>query len=105
MEDIQDRLKETSETCLKAHETWAANKKDKTTRQALRDAIHESRKVTSRLEIDLAVSERDEMASKPIPVPQHRSHARQAQSPKGDNAGNSSAHKTQRKPRKAADNS
>lgn len=71
-DDIKDRLTETSQSCIKSFEAWSANKKDKEAREALQEAIHELRKVSSRLEIELAISERNEMSSKPIPIPTHR---------------------------------
>ena len=73
MDEIQTRLQETSQNCLKAYEAWAGNKKDSKIQEALQAAIHELRKVSSRLEIELAVSERDQMTSKPLPIPAHRS--------------------------------
>lgn len=72
MDQIEQRLRETSEKCYNCYEAWQQNKKDSGMREALREAIHELRKVSSRLEIELAVSERDEMAQKPIPIPPHR---------------------------------
>lgn len=79
MEQIDQRLRETSEHCFKCYETWNANQKDNAARGALQDAIHELRKVTSRLEIELAVSERNEMAQRPIPIPPHRDAQRRVQ--------------------------
>lgn len=73
MDDIQTRLKETSENCLVAHEAWDAKKQDKKVQEDLHSAIHELRKVSSRLEIELAVSERDQATSKPLPIPSHKS--------------------------------
>lgn len=73
MDDIDKRLKETSETCIKCYEEWSKNQKDTPKREAMQEAIHELRKVAARLEIEMAISERDEMASKPIPIPAHRS--------------------------------
>ena len=70
--EIKERLKTTSEVCLKCYEAWDGNDKDGKAREALQEAIHELRKVASRLEIDLAISERDQMAQKPIPIPPHR---------------------------------
>lgn len=70
--EIKERLKTTSEACLKCYEAWDGNDKDIKAREALQEAIHELRKVASRLEIDLAISERDQMAQKPLPIPSHR---------------------------------
>ncbi len=72
MDEIQSRLQETSQNCLKAHAAWAVNKKDSKVQESLSAAIHELRKVCSRLEIDLAISERDQMTSRPLPIPAHR---------------------------------
>lgn len=75
-DDIQTRLKETSKTCLDAYVAWEGKKKDTKAQEDLHAAIHELRKVSSRLEIELAVSERDQMTSKPIPIPAHRSNSK-----------------------------
>lgn len=84
--DIEERLKDKSEECLKCYQAWAKDDKDIKVREALQDAIHELRKVASRLEIELAMSERDQMAQKPLPIPSHRNS--QNRNNKGDN-GNS----------------
>lgn len=80
-EDITQRLTETSQNCLKAYEAWNKDEKHVANREALQDAIHELRKVASRLEISLAISEREQNAQKPIPIPSHRD------SKKGGNTG------------------
>jgi hypothetical protein len=73
MEDnVQKRLKDATENCLKCHDAWNKDKKDPGTREKIVEAVHELRKVAARLEIEIAVSERDQMASKPIPIPSHR---------------------------------
>lgn len=92
MTDIKTRLQESADACLKAYEAWSANEKKSESRESLQEAIHELRKVASRLEIDLAISERDQMAQKPIPIPSHRdSRNRKNQPPLEieDNIGNS----------------
>lgn len=71
-DNIDERLKETSDRCMKAYEDWKTKETDPSKREELREAIHELRKVSSRLEIEMAVSEREEMAQKPIPIPPHR---------------------------------
>lgn len=94
-EDIRDRLKNASEECLKCYEAWSGNDKDDKVRESLQDAIHELRKVSSRLEIELAISERDQMAQKPIPIPPHRDAKKRVHKGKhnnsddNDNRGNS----------------
>ena len=83
MDEIQTRLKETSEACMKAYEAWVDKKKDSKAQEDLGNAIHELRKVSSRLEIELAISERDQVTSKPLPIPEHRSNTKKPQG--GDN--------------------
>ncbi len=72
MSEIKKRLQESGENCFKYYDAWTKDPKNPSAREALQDAVHELRKVASRLEIEIAVSERDEMASKPIPIPPHR---------------------------------
>ncbi len=72
MNEIEQRLRETSENCYNAYESWDKNRKDGKAREVLLDTIHELRKVASRLEIEVAVSERDEMTQKQLPIPPHR---------------------------------
>lgn len=93
MSEIKDRLKNTSEACLKAYESWDADQKSTSAREALQESIHELRKVTSRLEIELAISERDQNAQKQIPIPPHRAARNKgaqerANEMQGDNKGN-----------------
>lgn len=73
MDDVQDRLTESSKECLEAYSAWENDKKNDEKRERFMASIHELRKVTSRLEIELAISERNEQAKKPIPIPPHRS--------------------------------
>ena len=72
MDNIDERLRQSSDRCIKAYEDWKTNETETAKREELREAIHELRKVSSRLEIEMAVSEREEMAQKPIPIPPHR---------------------------------
>lgn len=110
MEDIDKRLKETSEACIKCYETWSKDQKDVPARESMQEAIHELRKVAARLEIEMAISERNEMTSKPIPIPSHRSSRRKDNNknagaengqPNGDN-GNDGIKKQPKVERKAA---
>lgn len=73
MDEIIERLKTASSECIKIYEDWHKNSQSTQVREALQESIHELRKVASRLEIEVAMSERDQMASKPIPIPPHRS--------------------------------
>lgn len=99
MDEIETRLREAAENCIKAYESWSKQKKSPAEREKLQEATHELRKVAARLEIEIAVSERDDMTQRPIPIPPHRSSSRR---PGGlpdfiqggnedDNAGNMSA--------------
>ena len=86
-DNIEERLHDTSKTCFECYQAWANDKKGAEPREKLLEAIHELRKVASRLEIELAVSERDEMTKTPIPIPPHRdAHKRKGQ--KGGNEKN-----------------
>lgn len=86
MEDTDKRLSETSAQCLAALEAWNKDRKDVKTRGELQESVHELRKVASRLEIEMAISERDAMAQKPIPIPSHRDSNRKID--KNDDRGN-----------------
>ena len=92
MDDIEKRLREVADNCVNAYLQWNTAKKDAESREVLQDAIHELRKVSARLEIEIAVSERDEMAMRPIPIPPHRATRKRQNEDddNGDNAGNSS---------------
>jgi len=76
MSEVKDRLKEASETCLKSYEAWDGDKKSPEGRETLQESIHELRKVISRLEIEIAISERDNSKGKPLPIPSHRSQTK-----------------------------
>ncbi|MEM7650660.1 MAG: hypothetical protein AAF204_01080 [Pseudomonadota bacterium] len=86
-DEINTRLKDSTEKCLKAHEAWSKDKKSASARENLQEAVHELRKVASRLEIEIAVSERDSASQKPMPIPQNRNAKGKSQAP-DDNAGN-----------------
>lgn len=84
MDEIEQRLKDSTAECIKCYEAWSKDKKGEDARENLAEAIHELRKVASRLEIDMAASEREQMADRPISIPPHRSQ-RKAQ-PGGNDA-------------------
>lgn len=87
MDEIETRLRDTSENCFKAYEAWVEQKKDMALRETLLAAIHELRKVASRLEIEVAVSERGEGGQKPMPIPSHRDSKRPGRN-KSEDSGN-----------------
>ncbi len=76
MDEVEKRLREASDNCFKFYEAWQKDKKDSSAREALQEAIHEMRKVSSRLEIEIAISESDQMTQKSIPIPPHRSSSK-----------------------------
>lgn len=75
MDDIKQRLEETSKNCLESFQAWDANKETQT-RENLQESIHELRKVASRLEIEITLSERKNTSAKQIPIPSHRSNSK-----------------------------
>ncbi|HNQ91963.1 MAG TPA: hypothetical protein PKI93_03420 [Alphaproteobacteria bacterium] len=76
MDEIGQRLKECADACISAYGKWMTAKKDVTALENLQEAVHELRKVSARLEIEMAISEREEMSGRPIPVPPHRAAKR-----------------------------
>lgn len=75
MDDIANRLKDCAAACLKSYESWEADK-NTTTRENLQETIHDLRKVASRVEIEIAMSEREKTSGKPLPIPSHRSNSK-----------------------------
>lgn len=88
MDEIKERLQKSAEECFKTYEAWNSNKKDNAAREALQEAIHEIRKAVSRVEIEVAINERDQMAQKPIPIPPHRDARGRHQNADDDGVGN-----------------
>ncbi len=79
MDEIEKRLREATDACVTYYLAWRADEHNSQTREALQDSIHELRKIGSRLEIEMAISEREEMALKPIPIPPHRAKREKGQ--------------------------
>lgn len=73
MDEIEQRLKETSEACIKAYTAWSASDKDEKATEALQEAVHDLRKVASRLEIEIAIRDRAGAKSQPLEIPTHKS--------------------------------
>ena len=73
MDEIEKRLRDAADNCIKFYDLWRKNQKDGKAREEMMESVHELRKIAARLEIEMAISERDEMAAKPIPIPPHRS--------------------------------
>ena len=72
MDDIGQRLRDAADNCIKAYEAWSGSKKDLAAREALQENVHELRKVSARLEIEVAASEREDITQRQIPIPPHR---------------------------------
>lgn len=88
-DDIGVRLRDTADRCIKAYEGWEKGKKDFAARESLMEAVHDLRKVSSRVEIEVAVSERDEVTAKPLAIPPHRAQRpREMQNFLGDDSEN-----------------
>jgi hypothetical protein len=72
MDEIEKRLRDATDSTVKFYSAWRTQQKDGKAREELMEAVHELRKIAARLEIEIAVSERNEMSAKPIPIPPHR---------------------------------
>lgn len=87
MDEIEQRLRTATDACISSYDAWRKNPKGSDMRENLMEAVHELRKVAARLEIEIAISERDEMAARPIPIPPHRA-SRKRENGVDDNIGN-----------------
>lgn len=87
MDEIEQRLKEATAACLNSYQAWRKNEKDTDKREELQENVHELRKITARLEIEIAISERNEAGQKRIPIPAHRSGNRKSQTAEADENG------------------
>lgn len=72
-ENTAQRLQEAAAKCLSTLDAWNKDLSNNDAREALLETVHELRKVTSRLEIDIAMNDRKALNAKPIPVPEHKS--------------------------------
>tara|TARA_B100001146_G_C15957382_1_gene338212 strand:+ start:94 stop:558 length:465 start_codon:yes stop_codon:yes gene_type:complete len=72
-EETAMRLQEAAAKCLSSLDAWNKDLKNVDAREALLEAVHELRKVTSRLEIDIAMNDRKVTNAKPLPIPEHKS--------------------------------
>ena len=75
-ENTAQRLQETAAKCLSSLDAWNTDLKNVEAREELLEAVHELRKVTSRLEIDIAMNDRKVVNAKPLPIPEHKSKAK-----------------------------
>jgi hypothetical protein len=89
MDEMETRLRAAADNCIKFYAAWRTSQKDGKAREEMMEAVHELRKVAARLEIEMAISERDEMSSRPIAIPPHRaSRKRPGQDDDNGNDGN-----------------
>ncbi len=87
MDEIEKRLRDATDICIKTYDAWRKDPKASEVRENLMEAVHELRKIGARLEIEIAISERDEMAARPIPIPPHRASRKRGENG-DDNIGN-----------------
>lgn len=78
MDELEQRFKETADACIKSFESWVSANKDLSSREKLMETMHELRKVISRVEVEIAISERDHLGTRPLPIPPHRSSRKQS---------------------------
>lgn len=91
MEDIEKRLRESTDACIKNFEAWLKNNKNSEGRESLMESMHEVRKVIARLEIEIAINDRDRLGSRPIPIPPHRSSRKPQNAEEGMDGGDEDA--------------
>lgn len=72
-ENTSLRLQEAAAKCLSSLDAWNKDLNNETARDTLLESVHELRKVTSRLEIDIAMNDRQVTNAKPLPLPEHKS--------------------------------
>ena len=87
MSDIKDRLRTATDECLSKFEAWNKDKTDGKAREVMLDSLHELRKAAARLEIEMAISERDRLGNNPIPIPTHKSSKKSYQKSDGKTGG------------------
>lgn len=87
MSEITDRLRTATDECLTRFEAWNKDKTDGKAREVMLDSLHELRKAAARLEIEMAISERDRLGNNPIPIPTHKSSKRSYQKNDGGKSG------------------
>lgn len=83
MEETGIRLKDQTDRCLKAYQAWNTSKKEPAALEEIQESLHELRKVLSRIEIEMATSERGELSQRPIPIPPHRASRNRGPNPEG----------------------
>lgn len=79
MDETGQRLRNCAENCINAYDAWQGSRQNVAARESLQEAVHELRKVAAKLEIEVAISEREELTQRPIPIPPHRAARRRDQ--------------------------
>lgn len=74
--DTGKRMADCGAACVAAWQAWQGKRRDTQARETLANAVHDLRRALARLEIDMAVSERENMTQRPLPIPAHRSARR-----------------------------
>jgi hypothetical protein len=87
MEEIEKRLRESTDACIKSFENWVKQGKNLEARETLMETMHEVRKVISRVEIEIAISERDRLGDRRLPIPPHRSSRKREGGEEGEFGG------------------
>ena len=78
MDEVGKRLHDAAEKCIKSYESWQTDKKDQSAREQLNESLHELRRATAALEIDMIREERlAGGGNRPMPTPTHRSARKQ----------------------------
>ena len=77
MDEVGKRLHDAAEKCIKSYEAWQTDKKDQPARESLNESLHELRRATAALEIDMIREERLAGGNRPMPTPVHRSARKQ----------------------------
>ncbi len=76
MDEVSKRLQDAVERCIKSYTAWQTDKKDGSARESLNECLHELRRATAALEIDMIREERISGGVRPIHTPGHRSSMR-----------------------------
>lgn len=77
MDEIGKRLHDAAEKCIKSYEAWQQDKKNQGARESLNETLHDLRRATAALEIDMIREERLSGTARPMPTPVHRSMRKQ----------------------------
>lgn len=86
MDEVGKRLHEAAEKCIKSYEAWQADKKNLPARESLNETLHELRRATAALEIDMIREERLSGSARPMPTPGHRAMRGRGDEDEGGNA-------------------